>query len=177
MAIGLIMSYRENKQTTHRANGGGAIMTVAEEGTRNEQLARRFIEEVGNNRNSAALEELMAPDYVSHPMWYEPFTPPSMQGKSELEMMKEYCRTGDPNYTEMHVSVDQMFSAADRVVSLTTTTATRDGKSVSWASMFIDRFRDGKLVESWYSYDRLGIYQQLGTVPATGKLRETAALI
>ncbi len=30
----------------------------------------------------------------------------------------------------------------------------------------IDRFADGKLVESWLEYDRLGLLQQLGVMPA-----------
>jgi hypothetical protein len=30
----------------------------------------------------------------------------------------------------------------------------------------ISRFRDGKVVESWTSYDMLGMLQQLGVVPS-----------
>ena len=36
--------------------------------------------------------------------------------------------------------------------------------------MGIDRLEDGKIVESWMLWDRLGVYQQLGVVPPTPEL-------
>ena len=40
------------------------------------------------------------------------------------------------------------------------------GKSVSFTRMTIYRIVDGMLVEFWESFDRLGLYQQLGLIPA-----------
>src|SRR5207244_13495439 len=40
------------------------------------------------------------------------------------------------------------------------------GKRVSISGIVITQFRDGKQVESWSSYDQLGMLQQLGVVPA-----------
>ncbi|HZU76247.1 MAG TPA: ester cyclase, partial [Dehalococcoidia bacterium] len=40
------------------------------------------------------------------------------------------------------------------------------GKPVEVGGIAIDRFAAGKLVESWLVYDRLGLLQQLGAVPA-----------
>jgi predicted ester cyclase len=40
------------------------------------------------------------------------------------------------------------------------------GKRVSISGIMITQFRDGKQVESWSSYDQLGMLQQLGVVPS-----------
>jgi steroid delta-isomerase-like uncharacterized protein len=40
------------------------------------------------------------------------------------------------------------------------------GKAISLTGMSIYRIVDGMLVEFWESLDRLGLYQQLGLVPA-----------
>jgi predicted ester cyclase len=34
------------------------------------------------------------------------------------------------------------------------------------AGVDIERYQNGKLVESWASYDMLGMFQQLGVVPS-----------
>lgn len=39
------------------------------------------------------------------------------------------------------------------------------GKQVTWRGMDIYHFRDGKIVEGWRSWDRLGLFQQVGLVP------------
>ena len=40
------------------------------------------------------------------------------------------------------------------------------GKSVIISEMIVDRFADGKIVESWRLFDRMGMMQQLGVIPA-----------
>ena len=38
------------------------------------------------------------------------------------------------------------------------------GKQVSWMSVSIDRIRDGRIVESWSTWDMMGMLEQLGAV-------------
>jgi predicted ester cyclase len=40
------------------------------------------------------------------------------------------------------------------------------GKSATVGGVDIDLFKNGKVVESWGSYDMLGMLQQLGVVPS-----------
>jgi SnoaL-like polyketide cyclase len=151
-------------------------MAETDEATRNDNAERRWIEEIDNNRNSAVVDELVSPELVEHPLWYNSWLPPSMESKSPLEMVKAACEVGDPNFEDRRISVDEMFSVGDRVVTIGTTTAKRDGKTMSWKGVSISRYRDGKCVEVSYLYDRLGMYQQLGVVAETPELRKMAGL-
>jgi predicted ester cyclase len=38
--------------------------------------------------------------------------------------------------------------------------------SVEVSGIAVDRFSDGKIVESWGNWDTLGLMQQLGAIPA-----------
>ncbi len=42
------------------------------------------------------------------------------------------------------------------------------GLEMSTGGIAIYRFKDGKVVESWHQYDRLGAFQQPGLVPEMG---------
>jgi ketosteroid isomerase-like protein len=151
-------------------------MATVEQVTRNEVVVRRWIEEVENKRNVAVIDELMAPNYVFHFLWHQPYTPKIFEGKSEVEGVKAYFAKPDPDYENLHTTIDKMISAGDTVVTAWTTTGTRNGKQISWTSVIISRFADGKFVEDWGLWDRLGVYQQLGVVPATPELMKQAGL-
>jgi predicted ester cyclase len=43
------------------------------------------------------------------------------------------------------------------------------GKQVMVTGISIDRIVNGKVVEAWYSYDTLGLLQQLCALPAPGQ--------
>jgi ketosteroid isomerase-like protein len=75
-----------------------------------------------------------------------------------------------------HTTIDQMIAAGDKVVTVTTTTGTRNGKQVSYNSISITRFADGKMVEGWLLWDRLGLYQQFGVIAESPELMKQAAL-
>jgi predicted ester cyclase len=45
------------------------------------------------------------------------------------------------------------------------------GKQVSFTGIAIDRFKDGKFVESWFNLDALGLMQQLGAIPQMAQAR------
>ena len=147
-----------------------------DQATRNEEAVRRAVEELMNKRNAAVVDELFAPNYVGHSLWHQPHMPSYMEGKSEVEGIKAYFAKDDPNYENLHTTIDQMISVDDKVVAVYTTTATRNGKQISRTDMEIDRFEDGRFVESWWLWDRLGLYQQLGVVPSTPELIKQAGL-
>jgi len=151
-------------------------MSAVNQATRNEEALRRAVEELGNKRNAAVVDELFAPNYVEHQLWHQPHTPRIMEGKSVVEGIKASLAKDDPNFENLHTTIDQMISVGDKVVAVCTETFTRNGKQISRTSMEIDRFEDGRFVESWYLWDRLGMYQQLGVVPSTPELIEQAGL-
>jgi predicted SnoaL-like aldol condensation-catalyzing enzyme len=151
-------------------------MSAVNQATRNEQVVRRYIEEVINNCNAAIVDEVLAPDFVEHHLWHQPQVPQAMEGKSMVEGIKAALAKDDPNFRDRRVTIDRMMSVDDKVVDVFTMTSTRQGKQFSIAGMEIHRLEDGKVVETWASLDRLGMYQQLGVVPATPELRKQAGL-
>jgi predicted ester cyclase len=70
-------------------------------------------------------------------------------------------------FPQSRTTIDEMFEAGDdKVVTITTNISTHhSGKQVTVKAISVDRIADGKIVEGWYSWDRLGFWQQLGFVP------------
>lgn len=81
-------------------------MCAVDEAIRNEEVVRRSVEEMMNQRNSALVDELCAPNLVVHTLWHQPRTPSYMGGKSEVEGMKAYLAKDDPNYENQHSTID-----------------------------------------------------------------------
>src|SRR5579864_3648215 len=100
-------------------------MSAFNQETRNEELERRAIEEVGNQRNVALIDELFSPNLVVHAMWHEPHMPQALEAMPEVEGMKAFLAQDHPDYENLHTSIDQMISGGDKVVVVTTTTGTR----------------------------------------------------
>ena len=151
-------------------------MAPVDTATENDEVARRWTEEVLNRRNAAAVDELVAPNYELHPLFYNAYVPKSIQGGSWVERMKQNIDKDILGLEDRHTTIDQTISAGDKVVIVTTTTGTRNGKQISYSSVSIVRLADGKIVETWGLWDRLGVYQQLGIVPETPELMRQAGL-
>jgi ketosteroid isomerase-like protein len=102
--------------------------------------------------------------------------PSRMQGGSWVERIKKHIDQDIMGLENRHTTIDQIIAAADKVVTVTTTTGTRKGKQVSYSAMTVTRYADGKMVESWDLWDRLGVYQQLGVISETPELMKQAGL-
>jgi ketosteroid isomerase-like protein len=153
-----------------------ATRSDVDQTTRNEAAARRWIDEVQNGHNPAVVDELMSPDFESHALFPHPYLPARMQGGSWVERIKRNIDQDFMGVEKGHTTVDQMIAAGDKVVTVTTTTGTRDGKQVSYSSVTISRFADGKMVEGWLLWDRLGLYQQFGVIAESPELMKHAGL-
>jgi predicted ester cyclase len=83
----------------------------------------------------------------------------------------------DTAFPDLHFTIEDQIAEGDKVVNRVTARGTHlgdfrgippTGKQVTVAGITIDRIAGGKLVESWTSWDFLGILQQLGVVPKLG---------
>jgi steroid delta-isomerase-like uncharacterized protein len=72
-------------------------------------------------------------------------------------------------------TIDDLIAEGDKVVSRLTFRGTHagdlmgiapTGKSVTVSEIIIDRFADGKIVESWRLFDQMAMMQQLGVIQA-----------
>jgi predicted SnoaL-like aldol condensation-catalyzing enzyme len=136
----------------------------------NQTIVRRFIEEAWNQGKVGVVDELVADDFVEHPLWPNavPLGPTEASPREQLKYDITEFRKGFP---DLQLTIDQLIEAGDKVVTVTTNRGTAEtGKLVSWVEITIDRIVGGKIVERWQLWDRLGFWQQLGIVPATSEL-------
>ena len=120
-------------------------------------IVRRFVEEVQNRGDLAALDELCAPDFVNHSA--PPGVPPTREGLAQL-------------------AIEEMLAEGDRVVTRKTFRGTHrgelmglpaTGRRVEIGLIDIVRLDGGQVVEHWNAVDNLGMLQQLGAIPAPGE--------
>ncbi len=136
------------------------------EGERNKAVVRRFIEEVQNQKDWAAYDELNAPDFVN--LSAPPGVPADREGG------KMFLTAFANAFPDSHIAVDDMIAEGDRVVTKKTMTGTHTGefngipptgKRVAIQYVDILRLRDGQIIEHWLSMDQLSFMQQLGVIP------------
>lgn len=130
-------------------------------------LARRFYEELFNQRHLALTEELVSPGAMSHEA-----PPGTAEGPAGVRQVIEMLTSAFPDH---HHTIDDLIAAGDKVVVRTTFSGTHQGaflgipptgKSFTQRQIHILRFTDGKLTEHWAVRDDLGMMQQLGVIPA-----------
>jgi steroid delta-isomerase-like uncharacterized protein len=140
---------------------------VSDETEQNKQVVRRFIEEVQNEKNWDAFDELHQPDFVNLS------APPGMP--NDLAGGRMFLGAFLNAFPDSQFAVDDMIAEGDRVVTKKTFTGTHTaefmgipatGKPVKITFVDILRLRDGKIVEHWLSMDQLSFMQQLGVIPA-----------
>jgi steroid delta-isomerase-like uncharacterized protein len=134
----------------------------------NKAVVRRFIEEVWNNGNLDAIDELISEDHVDH----DPAQAESPGGREAVRAFVQMYRTA---YPDTHIEFGEMVAEGDLVAGNWTATGTHQGelmgiaptgRSIKVTGMGMDRVRDGQIVESWANYDSLGMLAQLGAIPA-----------
>jgi steroid delta-isomerase-like uncharacterized protein len=132
------------------------------------KLSRRIFEEVWNNRNLAAIDELLAANYVHH----DPQTPQFPNGPEGYKLLVSHYLKAFP---DCHFAIDQELQDGNVAVTHWTVSGTHrgdlpvlaaTGKTFSVSGISIARATDGKLVESWNIWDALGMMQQLGGISA-----------
>jgi predicted ester cyclase len=139
--------------------------------TDNKAKVSRFYEEACNMGNLAAIDDLVAPEEINHPY---PGDPDSGRGP---EATKQFVTTLRTSWPDIRIAVEHQIAEGDWVMTRWTARgtyqggdptlpATAVGKPATITGISINRFAGGKSVESWTEYDRLGMLQQLGVMPA-----------
>ena len=136
----------------------------------NKASARRFMEEVINRGNVAAIDELSSPNIVDHT------APPGVPAGNEG--FKMFITTFRAAFPDLHYTVDDEIAEGDKVVQRTSARGTMkgdfqgmpaSGKTATWSEIHITRFENGKAIEHWGVVDQMGMLAQLGFVQAPGQ--------
>ena len=139
----------------------------------NKANALRVPNELFNQGNMAAADEVVAADYVEHAP-APPGLPPGLPG---LKLFVTALRAAFPDF---QYTVEDTMAEGDKVVIRLTARGTHKGefagipatgKQATWSEIHICDMADGKLVEHWVAQDQLGLLQQLGVIPAPAQAR------
>ena len=134
----------------------------------NKALVRRFVEEVQNQHNLAALDELFSPDFVDHGGLT---SPPNLEGTKGFFTMMFAA------FPDMRFAIRQQLAEGAQVMTHKTFHGTQQGpfmgipatgKQVAFDVIDILTVADGKITEHWTVGDMLSLMQQLGAVPTPG---------
>ena len=133
----------------------------------NKALEHRVFDEIWNQGLLDVADEVFAPDAILH------LGTDDVQGP---EGFKQYVGGYQAAFPDIHWTVEDQVAEGDIVVTRLTTTGTHQGElmgipptglKVTATAIATVRIADGKIVESWSSWDALGLMQQLGVMPPT----------
>jgi steroid delta-isomerase-like uncharacterized protein len=139
-------------------------------------LAQRFADEIINARDlDGALTELVAEDFVEQ-------NPLAGQGPGRAGLAGVLAGMFAA-FPDLHWRLRDTIAEGDRVMTLSTWTGTHrgefmgipaTGRSVAVEAWTLDRYRDGRLIESRIIMDVAGMLMQLGVIPAPTVGRQQA---
>jgi predicted ester cyclase len=133
----------------------------------NEAVVRRLVEEVINRGQSALLAELIAADHVGH----DPFG--DHYGVEGARIVVAEYRTAFP---DMLLTIEDLVAARDTVAWRFSLRGTHTGpflglrptgRLVTAVGIVYGRLKEGRVVESWVSFDTLSLLRQTGA-PGVG---------
>lgn len=133
----------------------------------NKLNVKRAIEDVWNNGNLPAANHLFAEDYMEH----------TVDGDFVgAEEYLQYISGFQSAFPDIKFKVHSVLAEADLVAARWTASGTHKGKfqgipptgeEHETEGITIFRFANGKIVEVWGHWDRIGLLQQLGAIPAS----------
>ena len=130
----------------------------------NKALVRRWFEEVWTEGREASIDALMAPNCIVHGLGEE------MRGPQGFKPFHSAYRNAFP---DVRIDVEHMVAEGDVVAARWSGSGTHrgnglglpaTGRQARLSGMTFVRIQNGKLVEGWNVFDRLGMLQQLGLV-------------
>lgn len=141
----------------------------------NKTTVRRLIEEVWNKGYMPVADELFAQNYVHH----DSSTPDVGRGPEGERKRATLYRNAFPDF---RLTIEDLVAEGETVVARWSGRGTHKGelngiaptgKQINITGVSIARFANNKIAEGWVNWDALGLMQQLGAVPESG--RATAA--
>ncbi len=129
------------------------------------ELSRRIFEDVWNRKNLNAIDDLISTDYVHHDA--------SSLVASGVDGYKQFVKSYLNAFPDARFTIDDAFTDGQNEITRWTVSGThegelagipRTGRRFSVTGISIARIANGKITESWNSWDALGLMQQLGVV-------------
>ena len=142
----------------------GCTSPAIQQAEKNKQLFQRGVEAI-NNRNWQALDDLIAPNYVRHCQATPDVT------VNSLEDFKQFLKQDAATFPDSRMTIHHVVAEGNLVAFYGTYVGTQKGqmgpfppsnKQMSLEFAGVHRVENGKLVESWLTWDNLAALTQLG---------------
>jgi steroid delta-isomerase-like uncharacterized protein len=143
---------------------GGERMSLEQ----NKALSRRALA-LWSNGETGSASEIFTPDYVNH----QPHSADGAHTIHGLEKWTDFITKFRRAFPDFHDTIEDQVAEGDRVVTRFTSAGTHKGegmnlppsdKKIRWSGIAIDRIVNGRIAESWVSWDRFGMLEQLGAI-------------
>ena len=143
---------------------------------RNKAVVRYVHEEIAKG-NVAVFDEVLTSNYIRHCQ----AMPPELQELHGTEQFKAFIKDFLEAVPDCRDTIDLMIAEGDKVAYITTMTGTQtgqmgdfpaSGKKISLVNIIIHRFENGKIAETWVSWDNVAFLTQLGFFPPPGAVED-----
>ena len=133
----------------------------------NKRISWRLQEDVFGQGKPEMVEELLAPDYVSH-------APGDPELGREPEAIKDIVRAYHSAFPDITFTVEKQVAEGDMVVTRWMARGTHlgefmgvapSGRRIEVSGMSMDRILGGRIVENWNNWEALELMRQIGAIP------------
>jgi steroid delta-isomerase-like uncharacterized protein len=141
----------------------------------NTRWVHRWFEEVWNQGNAGAIDQMMAPDALMHGLGE------AGRDTNGPDPFKHFAARFRGAFPDVHITIDATVEQEDMIATRWTATMTHrgddlgipaTGRQVTVTGMSMARLRDGRMVEGWNNWDTMALMQQIGAPPAPVALVE-----
>lgn len=134
---------------------------------------KKIVREIHHRVNNGDLNPFadhLGPEYARHCQ----AMPPEFQEIRGIEPLEAFVKDHIQAFPDWHDEIDFIIAEGDRVAYQTTSTGTQtgqmgpfpaSGKQVRLVSLIAHRFEEGKIVETWITWDNMAFLAQLGHLP------------
>jgi steroid delta-isomerase-like uncharacterized protein len=143
----------------------------------NRAIVRRLYEEVWNKRRLELVDEIISPSHALH----DPNLTDSSVGPDAYKRQVSRFIAGIP---DLRLTIEDIVGEKEKLAVAWTISGTHTGefmgipatnKKVYVEGITINHIVDGKIMDSYISWDTFGMMQQLGVVPALGQSKSFTA--
>jgi len=136
----------------------------------NKAVLRRLYEEVWNEGNLDAIDEIISPNFTAHNA--QPGTSPDREGT------KQFILAYRSAFPDVHLQIEDQVAEGDKVVTRFSAHGTHQGelmgipatgKEINITGIGLNRVEGGQIVESWTEFDMMRMMEQLGVIPSPGE--------
>jgi steroid delta-isomerase-like uncharacterized protein len=143
----------------------------------NKTIVRQLYEEVWNKRRLELFDEIISPSHALHD--------PTLTGAAVgPEAYKRQVTRFVTAFPDLRFTVEDIVGETEKLAVAWTISGTHKGefmgipatdKKVSVDGITLNHIVNGKIMDSYISWDALGLMRQLGVVPALGQAKSLTA--